>query len=113
MTAKRHTTTRDHHRRTIARTKPDCGICGQPIDYTAPYLDPGEYVVDHIIPLANAGHDTPREQARQPTAPATAPSPTNCPRPPARPTSPHAPGNPPRGGNPPGVPARPPRPFVI
>lgn len=53
----RNTTTRDRHRRTIARHKPDCGICGQPIDYTAPHLDPGEYVVDHIVPLNKGGTD--------------------------------------------------------
>lgn len=53
----RNTTTRDRHRRTIARTKPDCGICGNPIDYTAPHLDPGEYVVDHIVPLNRGGDD--------------------------------------------------------
>lgn len=47
----------DRDRRTIARTRPACHICGEPIDYTLPYLDPGEYVVDHVIPLAKGGPD--------------------------------------------------------
>ena len=53
----RSTTTRDQHRNAIRRTKPPCGICGQPIDYTLPYLDPGEFVVDHVIPLSRGGDD--------------------------------------------------------
>ena len=47
----------DRDRRTIARTRPACHICGEPIDYTLPYLDPGEYVVDHVIPLNRGGPD--------------------------------------------------------
>lgn len=47
----RNTTVRDRHRRIIAKDKPPCGICGQPIDYTLPHLDPRSFVVDHIIPL--------------------------------------------------------------
>lgn len=54
----RNTTIRDKHRKQIAKTHPDCHICGQPIDYTLPHLDPGEYVVDHLIPLAAGGTDT-------------------------------------------------------
>lgn len=54
----RSTTTRDHHRNAIARTKPPCGICGGEIDYTLPYLDPGEYVVDHVVPWSKGGPDT-------------------------------------------------------
>jgi 5-methylcytosine-specific restriction endonuclease McrA len=55
---RRNTTTRDKHRAQIARTQPPCGICGQPIDYTLPHLDPGAYVVDHIIALVTGGPDT-------------------------------------------------------
>lgn len=54
----RSTTTRDQHRRAIARIKPPCGICGGFIDYSLPHLDPGEYVVDHVIPLSRGGADT-------------------------------------------------------
>jgi hypothetical protein len=73
--AARSTTIRDRHRRTIAKTQPPCGICGQPIDYTLPHTDLRSYVVDHILPihkggddaLANkqAAHRRPRLQPRQ------------------------------------------------
>lgn len=53
----RNTTTRDRHRAVLRRGKPPCGICYQDIDYTLPHLDPGEYVVDHIVPLAKNGSD--------------------------------------------------------
>ena len=56
-TNQRDTTTRRRHRAAIRRTKPDCGICHEPIDYTLPHLDPGEFVIDHIIPLARGGTD--------------------------------------------------------
>ena len=58
MSGTRSTTQRDRDRNAIRRTKPPCGICEQPIDYTLPYLDPGEYVVDHVIPLNKGGTDT-------------------------------------------------------
>jgi 5-methylcytosine-specific restriction endonuclease McrA len=54
----RNTTTRDKHRRTIAKHKPPCHICGQDIDYTAPWLHPLSFTVDHLIPLNRGGHDT-------------------------------------------------------
>ena len=53
----RNTATRDRHRAYIARTKPPCAICGDEIDYELPYLDPKEFVVDHILPLAKGGSD--------------------------------------------------------
>lgn len=56
--ANRNTTTRDLHRRQIKRAKPDCALCGGPIDYDLPHLDPGEYTVDHIVPLNKGGTDT-------------------------------------------------------
>ena len=54
----RNTSIRNRHREIIARGKPPCWICGLEIDYDAPHLDPGEYVVDHIIPLVKGGPDT-------------------------------------------------------
>jgi 5-methylcytosine-specific restriction endonuclease McrA len=58
LTATRSTTQRYRDRALIRRAKPNCHICGLEIDYTLPHLDPGEYVVDHIIPLAKGGTDT-------------------------------------------------------
>ena len=55
---RRSTTVRDRHRKAIAKGKPPCGICGEPIDYTLPYLDPMEFVVDHVISLNRGGTDT-------------------------------------------------------
>lgn len=54
----RSTTTRDKHRAQIRRTKAPCGICQGEIDYSLHYLDPGAFVVDHIIPFALGGPDT-------------------------------------------------------
>lgn len=48
----RNTHQRDKDRERIRRTGAACGICGEPIDYTLPYLHPREFVVDHIIPLS-------------------------------------------------------------
>lgn len=48
---------RDRDRARIRRGRPACSICGEPIDYTLPYLDPGEFVVDHVVPLARGGRD--------------------------------------------------------
>lgn len=56
MTA-RSTTIRDQHRKLIARGNPPCGICSEPIDYALPHLDPGAFVVDHIVPLNKGGED--------------------------------------------------------
>ena len=53
----RNTTIRDRHRAAIARGKPPCHICGGEIDYDLPHLDPGAFVVDHVIPVAREGAD--------------------------------------------------------
>ena len=53
----RNTTQRDRDRATIRRARPACHICGEAIDYDLPYLDPGEFVVDHIVPRAKGGAD--------------------------------------------------------
>lgn len=58
MSSGRSTTTRDRDRRAIARTKPPCGICELPIDYTIPSPDPLSFEVDHIVALNNGGTDT-------------------------------------------------------
>lgn len=55
---KRNTATRDRDRAYYRRLKANCGICGKPINYELPHLDPGEYVLDHITPLAAGGTDT-------------------------------------------------------
>jgi 5-methylcytosine-specific restriction endonuclease McrA len=55
----RNTTLRDRHRRSIARTKPPCHICGEPIDYKAHHLDPRAFTIDHLIPLHYGGLDEP------------------------------------------------------
>lgn len=74
----RNTAQRDRDRRHIMRghpecgspyhdcgqKHPDCGICGEPIDYELPYLDPWEFVVDHVVPVIAGGSDTlPNKQA--------------------------------------------------
>lgn len=53
----RSTTTRDRHRAVIRRARPDCALCGQPIDYRLPHDDPMSFVVDHIIPYSRGGAD--------------------------------------------------------
>jgi len=55
---KRNSATRDKHRARIAKDQPACHICGKPIDYTLPHLDPMYFVVDHVKPLAKGGTDT-------------------------------------------------------
>lgn len=47
----------DRDRRRLRRPGAACHICGQPIDLELPYLDPGEFVIDHVVPLAKGGPD--------------------------------------------------------
>lgn len=54
----RNVARRKRFRRTLQRSGGGCHICGQPIDYTLPHLDPMAFVVDHIVPLAKGGPDT-------------------------------------------------------
>lgn len=54
---KRNTTRRDRHRRIIARGKPRCAINGCEIDYTAHWLAPNSFTIDHIVPLDLGGLD--------------------------------------------------------
>lgn len=43
----------------LARSKPACHICGEPIDYQLPHTEPRSFVVDHVVPLAKGGDDAP------------------------------------------------------
>ena len=54
---RRSTTTRDRHRRLIARDQPPCGICGRTINYSLPHLDPESFTIHHVIPIARGGRD--------------------------------------------------------
>lgn len=54
----RNTAARDRHRRIIARDKPPCHHCGEPIDYEAPHTDPLAFEVDHVTALSRGGPDT-------------------------------------------------------
>jgi 5-methylcytosine-specific restriction endonuclease McrA len=54
---KRNTARRDRLRKRIAQTGAACHICGAPIDYGLPSLDPMSFVIDHVIPLARGGAD--------------------------------------------------------
>ena len=53
-----NSTQRERDRTAIRRRGEACGICGEPIDYTLPYLHPREFTVDHKIPRARGGSDT-------------------------------------------------------
>lgn len=54
----RNTAQRDKDRARIKASRPNCHICGKPIDWDADHLDPLAFVVDHVIPLAKGGADT-------------------------------------------------------
>ena len=53
----RHSGRRERHRRIVARSHPPCHLCGADIDYSAGYLDPESFTIDHIIPIARGGAD--------------------------------------------------------
>jgi 5-methylcytosine-specific restriction endonuclease McrA len=57
MAEQRSSANAKRFRAIIARTKAACHICGGPIDYTLPYLDPMAFVIDHVIPLHKGGED--------------------------------------------------------
>lgn len=57
------------HRRRLARadvlaTEELCGICGQPVDKTLHFRDPGAPEVDEIIPVSLGGSPLQRENLR-------------------------------------------------
>lgn len=45
-------------RQRIARTKPNCHICGKAIDYQLKWPHPMCFVVDHVQAIARGGTDT-------------------------------------------------------
>ncbi len=55
---KRSTAQRDRDRARLRRAGGVCHICGRPIDFALPHLDPMAYVVDHLVALAKGGADT-------------------------------------------------------
>ena len=57
----RNSAQRQRDRDTIKRTGAGCHICGQPIDYTLPHLDPLAFEVDHLVPLSSASTDAERD----------------------------------------------------
>lgn len=58
----RNSAQRERDRRTVARTKAGCWICGKPIDYDLASPHPESFEVDHVIPLSSAKTDAEREQ---------------------------------------------------
>lgn len=57
MGTQRSITRARRFRSIIARSKPACHICGQPILYDASHLDPKSFVIDHVIPIQKGGAD--------------------------------------------------------
>jgi len=57
MSKGRNTTRRDMIRKAVRQRDEPCHICGGAIDYNAPHLSPGEFVIDHVIPLSKGGAD--------------------------------------------------------
>ena len=57
MSVGRNTQRRDTHRAHVAKDHPPCHWCGEDIDYTAHYLDPLSFQIDHVTPLARGGED--------------------------------------------------------
>lgn len=53
----RNSTQRDKDRARIKASRPNCGICGERIDYLLPWTDPRSFVVDHVVPLSKGGPD--------------------------------------------------------
>ena len=44
-----------HLRKRILRGRPDCALCGEPINYQAHHLDPDAPQIDHVVPVAHGG----------------------------------------------------------
>lgn len=46
----------ERNKKKIYATQKVCGICGQPVDFSAKYPHPLSPCIDHIIPVAKGGH---------------------------------------------------------
>lgn len=57
MRLKRSITKRRKARAIIAKDRPPCWICGDPIDYSLIYPDPDCFTVDHEIAIAAGGSE--------------------------------------------------------
>ena len=57
MGTERNDARRKQFRARIAKSRPNCHICGQEIDWEAGHLDPRSFVIDHVVPLARGGRD--------------------------------------------------------
>lgn len=57
MSTGRNTSRRNRHRKLVSRGQPPCHLCACEIDYSAHYLDPRAFTVDHVIPIALGGPD--------------------------------------------------------
>lgn len=57
MGVPRNSSQRDKDRARIAKTKANCHICGDPIDYKLRWPDPWCFVVDHVKALKVGGKD--------------------------------------------------------
>lgn len=58
MAARPTSAQRDRLRRQVARGRPACWICGEPIDYTLPSPHPDRFELDHKVPLSKGGTHT-------------------------------------------------------
>ncbi|WP_200210898.1 HNH endonuclease [Micromonospora coerulea] len=54
-TPRRDSGARKRHRQNLAHHKPECHLCGKPIDFDLPHTDPMSFEVDHIVPISAGG----------------------------------------------------------
>lgn len=57
MAVKRDKAQQARDRARVAKSKPDCYLCGDPIDYALKTPDPLSYELDHVIPIDKGGID--------------------------------------------------------
>lgn len=51
-----HRLTFDANKKKIYATQKECGICGQPVDFSLKFPHPLSPCIDHIIPVNKGGH---------------------------------------------------------